>query len=80
MSIYVSPFTALEYLLRSGLTKRGVARYAGVNNYSVYRILKRKNDPTYVVRPAIGEKLRQAFERRREEMEQDAAIRKEMER
>lgn len=73
---YVSPKTALEFLLRSGLGKRGAARYVGIPPATLYRILRVRND--FPFRQSTVDKLKDAYQRRKAEIENDARIREEL--
>lgn len=73
---YISPKTALAYLLRSGLHKRAAAAYCGITPLTLYRILQAPEGTAF--RGDTAKKLHEAYERRRSEMACDARIRKEL--
>lgn len=73
---YVSPKTALEFLLMTGLGKRRAARYVGVPPNTLYRVLR--SDSDFPFREATIVKFQSAYFRRKAEVENDLRIREEL--
>ncbi len=73
---YVSPQTAVAYLLSTGLTKRATAAYIGITANSLYRII---NAPKgFAFRVTTTKKAEAAYERRKQELAHDEKVRKEL--
>lgn len=74
---YISPTTAIDYLEKTGLSRRGICDYAGIGVGTLYRIIRARKSGTPFVRSDVQHRLQAAFERRRAEMEADAKVREE---
>lgn len=73
---YISPKTALAYLVRFGLSKRAVAKYCDITPMTLYRI---QNAPDgFAFRESTVKKMHDAYTRREQEMASDARVRKEL--
>lgn len=76
---YTSPETALEYLLRSGMTKEKILKMSGISRASLYRFsrdLSKGNRPR--LREPVASKALALYTLVREQKEQDEAVRKEL--
>ena len=76
---HISPETALDYLLGSGISNEEILRLSGISRATLYSHLrKRKNGVHNPFRNPAAERLVRAYHLRREQVEQEEKTRKEL--
>ena len=76
---HISPETALDYLLASGISNEEILRLSGISRATLYSHLrKRRNGETLLFRNPAAERLVRAYHIRRAQVEADRAARKEL--
>lgn len=76
---YISPETALDYLLASGISKEEILRLSGISRATLYlHLRKRKAGEHLPFRNPAADRLVKAYHTRREQVAQEEAARKEL--
>ena len=76
---HISPETALDYLLASGISNEEILRLSGVSRATLYSHLrKRKRGLHHPFRNPAADRLIRAYHLRREQVEQEEKTRKEL--